>query len=91
MQINAFLNSLPGLAERMSFARECGCSLTHLRFIGYGAKRCGEGLAIRIEQKSAGTVTVEELRPDVPWHVIRGRPPRTCSTDPVQRASTEVA
>jgi DNA-binding transcriptional regulator YdaS (Cro superfamily) len=29
---------------------------------------------IAIERETAGAVTVEELRPDIDWSVIRGRP-----------------
>ncbi len=34
-------------------------------------------LAIAIERETGGQVTVEELRPDVDWAVIRGKPPAT--------------
>jgi DNA-binding transcriptional regulator YdaS (Cro superfamily) len=30
--------------------------------------------AVTIERETAGAVTVEELRPDIDWQVIRGLP-----------------
>ena len=38
------------------------------------ALRVPAELAIAIERETAGAVTVEELRPDIDWAVIRGRP-----------------
>jgi DNA-binding transcriptional regulator YdaS (Cro superfamily) len=37
------------------------------------ALRVPAELAIAIERETAGAVTVEELRPDIDWQVIRGR------------------
>lgn len=59
---------------RVDFARRCGCSLSHLKFVAYGAKQLSAELAIAIERESAGQVRVETLRPDITWHVIRGSP-----------------
>lgn len=60
--------------KRHALAVACESSLGHLQNIAYGYKPCGESLAIAIERETAGAVTVEELRPDVDWAVIRGRP-----------------
>lgn len=88
--LRLFLNSL-AKCDQIDFAHRCGTSLSYLRKAISLGQRISETLALRIELVSGASVTVEDLRPDVPWHVIRGRPTRTCSTDPVQRASTEVA
>ena len=56
--------------ERDSFAKRCRTSRQHLTNIAYG-KRCGELLAIAIEQESYGAVTCEDLRPDVDWAYLR--------------------
>ena len=37
-----------------------------------GLKRPSAEVAIRIEAATRGRVRVEDIRPDVPWHVIRG-------------------
>lgn len=39
-----------------------------------GARTLSAEQCIAIERETAGAVTVEELRPDVDWAVIRGRP-----------------
>ena len=64
------------LKQRAGFATMCGTSPGHLNNVSYGYKTPGAEIAIAIERESAGAVTVEELRPDVPWDVIRGRPAR---------------
>ena len=70
MELKQFIRSVP-LDQREGFAQRCGTSLNYLKLVAYKAKPCSERLAIAIERESAGAVTVEELRPDVPWHVIR--------------------
>lgn len=72
MRLLDFLKTLRP-SERGAFAARCGTSRGHLTNVAYGYKPCGESLAIQLERETAGAVTVEELRPDVPWHVIRGR------------------
>lgn len=39
-----------------------------------GVRRVPTERAIRIEEATKGQVKAEELRPDVPWHVIRNAP-----------------
>jgi DNA-binding transcriptional regulator YdaS (Cro superfamily) len=39
-----------------------------------GARPIPPHIAIAIERETAGAVTVEELRPDMDWAVIRARP-----------------
>ena len=69
--LKSYLRKLPR-DTRADFAQRCGCSLTHLKFVAYGAKRLSAELAIAIERESAGAVRVETLRPDITWAVIRG-------------------
>jgi DNA-binding transcriptional regulator YdaS (Cro superfamily) len=59
------------LRQRDRFAERCGTTGGHLRNVSYGYKQAAESLAINIERESNGAVTVEELRPDVDWSVIR--------------------
>ena len=44
--------------------------------IALGHKVAGESLCMRIEAATNGAVTCEELRDDVPWHILRGNAPR---------------
>jgi len=75
-QLKAVLRTIKGEEAKVAFAKRCGTTLNHLRAIAYGAKPCGESLAINIERESGGAVKVESLRPDVDWAVVRkGTPP----------------
>lgn len=73
MDLKTFLSTLT-LKERDALAEKCGTSAGHLRNVSYGYRSCGESLAIALERESGGSVTCEELRPDVDWSVLRGRP-----------------
>lgn len=70
MTLKDFLQSM-SLRHRDRFAERCGTTGGHLRNISYGYKQAAAELAICIERESHGAVTVEELRPDVDWEVIR--------------------
>lgn len=70
MTLKEFLQSM-SLRQRDRFAERCGTTGGHLRNVSYGYKQAAESLAINIERESNGAVTVEELRPDVDWSVIR--------------------
>ena len=71
MNLKAYLRTLTA-EDRASFAARCGASLTHIKFVAYGAKNLSCELAINIERESGGVVRVEDLRPDADWRVIRG-------------------
>lgn len=73
MDLKTYLSTLT-LKERDALADKCGTSAGHLRNVSYGYRSCGESLAIALERESGGSVTCEELRPDVDWSVLRGRP-----------------
>lgn len=59
------------VADRAKFAERCGTSRQHLTNIAYGLKPVSEKLAINIERESSSKVSVETLRPDVDWAVVR--------------------
>ena len=79
MDLKTYLRTIPDDQGRMAFAQRCGTSLKYLRMVAYKAKTVGESLAVNIERETGGAVTVETLRPDVDWGVIRGKPVRIAS------------
>lgn len=74
MDLKTYLRTLPDESARLAFSERCGTSLKYLRMVAYKAKTIGESLALKVELESGGSVRVETLRPDVPWHVVRGKP-----------------
>ena len=70
MTLKEFMRTLSA-QEKREFADRCGASLSHLKFVAYGAKQTSGELAVRIEAGSDGAVRAESLRPDIPWHVMR--------------------
>lgn len=52
----------------------------YLRHIATGRRRPSGKLAIRIERATSGTVTCEDLRPDMDWAYIRGTKSRVVAT-----------
>ncbi|MFC4620812.1 transcriptional regulator [Comamonas nitrativorans] len=71
MELKNFIKTLTA-EEREGFASRCGTTYAFLRNVVYGHRRAGESLCINIERESAGSVTCEELRPDVDWAYLRG-------------------
>ncbi len=69
-KLRTYLNSLHP-DDQMAFAIICGPSLNYLRKAISRGQQLGPELAIAIQAQSDGAVTVEDLRPDVPWHVLR--------------------
>lgn len=77
MEFKTFwLGMRPG-AQRETFAACVGSTVGYLNLISQGHAKAGESLAINIERESSHKVTVEEIRPDVDWAVIRGKPSRS--------------
>lgn len=72
MTFREYWQSIKGEPARQAFAERCGSTLGYFKLLSCGHANCGPDLAIRIEAATDGAVTVESLRPDVPWHVIRG-------------------
>ena len=64
------------VGSRGEFARRLGVSISMVSQWCTGARPLPLDRAIAIERETAGAVTVEELRPDVDWAVIRGKPSR---------------
>lgn len=82
--LKAHLRTIKGEEAKQAFARRCGTTVNHLRAIAYGAKPCGESLAINLERESEGNVKVEELCPGVDWAVVRkGAPPSPAQPDSI--------
>jgi len=71
MELKTYIASM-SIAEREAFAAKCDTTYAFLRNVAYGQRRAGESLCINIERESAGSVTCEELRPDVDWAYLRG-------------------
>lgn len=55
-------------------ARQLGITQPYLSQIITGVRQPSSDIAIAIERETGGAVTVEELRPDIDWQVIRGKP-----------------
>jgi DNA-binding transcriptional regulator YdaS (Cro superfamily) len=67
-----YINSL-STDEQSDFASRANTTIGFLRKAISVKQKLGEGICIRIEAASNGEVKAEDLRPDVPWHVIRGK------------------
>ena len=63
------------VSHRKVFAARCGASFSTLNQAAHGRVLSPE-IAIAIERETFGAVCVEDLRPDLPWHVVRSRPAR---------------
>lgn len=66
-----FLRDMGTEAEREGFAVRCGTTSGHLRNVSYGYRPAAAELCVEIERNSAGAVSCEELRPDLPWSRVR--------------------
>jgi DNA-binding transcriptional regulator YdaS (Cro superfamily) len=49
-------------------------SKLYLGLVASGRKRAGETLAILLEDAMGEQGLLEDLRPDVPWHLVKPRP-----------------
>lgn len=72
MKFRDYWYALPK-AERAAFAERCETTVGYLNLVASNNAKAGEGLAMRIERESGGQVPVEEIRPDAPWEVVRGK------------------
>lgn len=73
IELRSYLRSLKP-DEQESFALRCGTTIGYLRKALSTGQTLREGLCIKLEQESAGRVTLEGLRPDVDWDYLRKRP-----------------
>lgn len=69
--------------QRQALASACETTLGHLKNVGYGYRPCAAELAVRIEQRTAGAVTRQDLRPD-DWRDIW---PELAEPEPKQPAA----
>lgn len=60
--------------QRALFCDAVGASERYLRKAVSKRQRMGAELCIAIDKASGGTVTCEDVRPDVDWAYLRGRP-----------------
>ena len=72
MDFHSYYYSIPK-DDREAFAGKVGTSVGYLSLLASGHRQIGETLALKIEKESDGKCTVEEMRPDVPWDVIRNK------------------
>jgi len=72
-KLKIYLNGI-SLNEQQAFACRCSTSLGYMRKAISTRQRLGERLCINIERETFGAVRCEDLRPDVDWAVLRGRP-----------------
>lgn len=70
MELKTYWLGLSG-KERETFAAACETTSGHLRNISYGGRNCSAKLAVAIERESKGTVTCQELCPDIDWKFLR--------------------
>lgn len=71
MDLKDYLAGLTTEEAKKAFAARCATTPGQLKQVAYGHRRAGEALAINIERESHGSVTCEELRPDVDWAYLR--------------------
>ncbi len=70
-KLRAYLKTLSP-DDQDAFAKRVGTTIGYLRNALSTGKRLGPNLVIAIERETNGAVRCEDLRPDVPWHVLRG-------------------
>jgi len=70
-KLRAYLNSLSP-SDQEDFARRCNTTIGYLRKGISTGQLFGESICINIDRESEGTVTCEDLRPDVDWAYLRG-------------------
>jgi DNA-binding transcriptional regulator YdaS (Cro superfamily) len=71
--IRTYLNSLP-VAKQEQFASRCGTTLGYLRKALSTGEDIRESVVINMERESKGAIRCEEVRTDVDWAVLRGKP-----------------
>lgn len=57
--------------EQNEFAARAGTTIGFLRKAISVKQKLGEGICIRLVKASEGSLTPEDLRPDVDWDVVR--------------------
>ena len=73
MSMNAISKAIECLGSQDQLAKAVDLTQSAISFYATGQKRPSAEVAIRIEAATNGAVKAEEIRPDIPWHVIRGK------------------
>jgi DNA-binding transcriptional regulator YdaS (Cro superfamily) len=71
--MNAITRAIEHFGSQEKLAKALDVSQGLISQYATGQKRPSAEVAIRLEDASEGTIKAEDLRPDVPWHVIRGK------------------
>lgn len=71
MSLHAYIKILDK-AKLAGLAARCETTAGQLKQIAYGNRRASVPLAVSLERETQGTVTCEQLRPDVDWAYLRG-------------------
>lgn len=74
--MNAISKAIDCFGSQDQLAKACDLTQAAISQYSTGLKRPSAEVAIRIEEATNGVVRAEEIRPDIPWHVIRGTPPK---------------
>ena len=72
--MSAISKAIDCLGSQEQLAKAVGLTQSAISSYVTSSKRPSAEVAIRIEAATHGAVLAEDVRPDVPWHVIRGRP-----------------
>jgi DNA-binding transcriptional regulator YdaS (Cro superfamily) len=72
--IDAIRKACGEVGSQVSLANRLCVSVSMVSQWCTGARPLPTDRAIEIERVTEGAVTVEELRPDIDWAVIRGKP-----------------
>lgn len=70
--MNAISKAIEIVGSQEQLAKAVDLTQAAISQYATGLKRPSAEVAIRIEAATKGRVRVEDIRPDVPWHVIRG-------------------
>ncbi|MEB0311542.1 YdaS family helix-turn-helix protein [Pseudomonas sp. 10B1] len=70
MNLHEFIKPMEKVSLE-AFAAACLTTVGQLKQVAYGNRRPSASLAINIERESSGSVTCEQMRPDVDWAYLR--------------------
>lgn len=70
MQLQEYLN-IHGQGARVKLAQELGTHIQQITNFAYGYRRPNIQAALKINRFTEGSVTLNELRPDIDWCQMR--------------------
>lgn len=70
--MNAITRAIEHFGSQEKLAKALNVTQGAISQYASGQKRPSAEIAIRLEEITSGEMKAEDLRPDVPWHVIRG-------------------